>query len=73
VTETTTANLVVEMKGSLITPPVQSGLLAGTYRAELLADGTIQEALVRVEDLFGARRLWLINSVQKWREAEVIR
>ena len=37
VTEATTANLVVESDGARVTPPVSSGLLAGTCRASLPA------------------------------------
>ena len=36
VTETTTANVVAEIGGALVTPPVEAGLLAGTLRAEML-------------------------------------
>jgi para-aminobenzoate synthetase/4-amino-4-deoxychorismate lyase len=69
ITETTTANIVAEIGGALVTPPVSCGLLAGTFRAELLARGTIGERALTVEDLRAASRLWLINSVHKWRVA----
>jgi para-aminobenzoate synthetase/4-amino-4-deoxychorismate lyase len=69
VTESTTANVVVEVDGRRVTPPVECGLLAGTYRAELLATGALQESVVTVDALRAARRLWLINSVHEWREA----
>ena len=35
-TESTIANLIVEVDGSLLTPPVRCGLLPGTARARLL-------------------------------------
>jgi para-aminobenzoate synthetase / 4-amino-4-deoxychorismate lyase len=38
-TEFTIGNLVVKMDGELFTPPIECGLLAGTFRAELLASG----------------------------------
>jgi para-aminobenzoate synthetase/4-amino-4-deoxychorismate lyase len=66
VTEATTANLVVETAGGKVTPPVESGLLAGTFRAELLERGEIREAVVRREDLRSAKAIWLINSVHEW-------
>ena len=72
ITESTIANIVVEVDGSRVTPPVACGLLAGTLRAELLARGEIAEAVVRVEDLRRARRLWVINSVQEWRPATLV-
>jgi para-aminobenzoate synthetase/4-amino-4-deoxychorismate lyase len=69
VTEATTANIVVELNGRLVTPPVRCGLLAGTYRAELLSRGDLREAVVTIDDLAAAAGFWLINSVHEWREA----
>jgi para-aminobenzoate synthetase/4-amino-4-deoxychorismate lyase len=72
-TESTIANLVVELDGDLLTPPVECGLLAGTFRAELLLQGEIKEAVIRIEDLPRVRKVFLINSLRKWREAIVVR
>jgi para-aminobenzoate synthetase/4-amino-4-deoxychorismate lyase len=70
VTESTIANVVVEMDGHLLTPPLSCGLLAGTLRAELLERGVVQEACMTVEDLHTRiTRLWLVNSVRGWRAA----
>ncbi|BCA78733.1 chorismate-binding protein [Desulfuromonas sp. AOP6] len=70
VTETTIANLVVEREdGRLITPTLDCGLLPGTFRATLLAQGTIEEGIVPLEELPRCRRLFLINSVRGWRPA----
>jgi para-aminobenzoate synthetase/4-amino-4-deoxychorismate lyase len=71
VTEATTANVVAEVGGARVTPPVACGLLAGTFRAELLERGEIQEHVVTLDDLRAASRVWLINSVHEWREAIV--
>lgn len=68
-TEATTANIVVKLNGNLVTPPVSSGLLAGTFRNYLLAEGTIREDVVRLSDLERCQAIYLINSVRKWREA----
>ena len=72
VTESTIANVVVGLDGARVTPPVASGLLAGTFRAELLDRGEISERVVTLEDLRRATRIWLINSVQGWRSATLI-
>jgi para-aminobenzoate synthetase/4-amino-4-deoxychorismate lyase len=72
VTEATIANIVVEMNGSLVTPPIDCGLLAGTFRAELLESGEVHEATVSVKDITRPRRLWLVNSVQEWRPAVLV-
>ena len=69
VTEATTANIVVEIGNSRVTPPVTCGLLPGTFRAELLARGDIEERSVGLADLHAASRIWLINSVHEWRSA----
>jgi para-aminobenzoate synthetase/4-amino-4-deoxychorismate lyase len=71
VTEATTANIVVEMQGTLVTPPVTCGLLPGTFRATLLSRAEIQERVVTLDDLRSASRVWLINSVYEWRVATV--
>jgi para-aminobenzoate synthetase/4-amino-4-deoxychorismate lyase len=78
VTETTIANLVVEDVGDAeagvrrVTPPVACGLLPGTLRAELLATGQITEARVTKEQLKGAPRFWLVNSVRGWAAGALI-
>ena len=69
ITEAMTANVVVDLAGRMVTPPVECGLLAGTMRAELLAAGEIQEERISVARLRGASRFWLINSVRGWRPA----
>ena len=66
VTEAITANIVVELDGRRVTPPVGCGLLPGTMRADLLARGEIFEARVTVDELVQAPRFWLINSVRGW-------
>ena len=68
-TEATEANVVVEIGGEKLTPPIECGLLGGTLRAELLSTGAIRERRVRVDDLARATGLWLINSVWGWMPA----
>jgi para-aminobenzoate synthetase/4-amino-4-deoxychorismate lyase len=72
VTESTIANLVVDLDGRRVTPPVSSGLLPGTFRAELLETGQVVESIVTIDALRRARRVWLVNSVRGWWEAEVM-
>jgi para-aminobenzoate synthetase/4-amino-4-deoxychorismate lyase len=72
VTESCIANVVVELDGRKITPPVECGLLAGTFREELLEDGEIEERVVMLDDLKRADAIWLINSVRKWQRAVLI-
>jgi len=72
VTESCIANAVVELEGRKFTPPVSCGLLAGTFRDELLAAGEIEERIISLADFKKASSLWLINSVCKWRQARVL-
>ncbi len=65
-TESVWANLVIEQDGRFLTPPVDSGLLAGCMRAALLHEGRIEEARLARETLETADRVWLINSVRRW-------
>ncbi|MGE0387098.1 MAG: aminodeoxychorismate synthase component I [Gammaproteobacteria bacterium] len=64
VTESTIANVVVEIDGRLCTPPLRCGLLGGTQRAALLAAGRIRERVIRVDELLAAPRILLANSVR---------
>jgi branched-subunit amino acid aminotransferase/4-amino-4-deoxychorismate lyase len=66
ITETTIANLVVDVDRRRVTPPVACGLLPGTMRAELLAKGEVTEERVTVEQLRRAAQFWLVNSVRGW-------
>ena len=50
-TEGSFTNLFVERGGRLLTPPATLGLLPGTLRAELLANGMAQESELRRSDL----------------------
>lgn len=68
-TEASTANLVLDLDGERLTPPVASGLLAGTLRGWLLTVGHVRERILTPADLRSARHIYLINSVRKWRTA----
>ena len=65
VTECCIGNLVAVIGGSHWTPPPDSGLLPGTYRAELLARGEIRERVLTPDDLRRAQGLYLINAVRR--------
>jgi len=67
-TESCASNLVLEVDGRRLTPPVSSGLLPGTFRCHLLERGEIEEAVLPVDSISRATRLCLINSVRRWYE-----
>jgi len=71
-TESTIANVVLELDGRMVTPPVRCGLLAGVYRAFLLESGTVSEAVVHRDDLARCTRVCLVNSVRGMWEGALI-
>jgi para-aminobenzoate synthetase/4-amino-4-deoxychorismate lyase len=72
ITETTIGNLAVRLDGRWWTPPLGSGLLPGCERAALLADGTLEERTVLVEDLADVEDLAVVNAVRGWRRAILV-
>ncbi len=64
VTESTIANVAVEVDGRLLTPELGCGLLPGIERQVLVADKILEEARVPVSLLVEAERIWLLNSVR---------
>ncbi|HEY5653637.1 MAG TPA: aminodeoxychorismate synthase component I [Pontiella sp.] len=69
ITEGSIANVVIRRGARLVTPPVECGLLAGTFRAHLLKSCEIEEAVISKEEFLKANEIYLINSVRKWKRA----
>jgi para-aminobenzoate synthetase/4-amino-4-deoxychorismate lyase len=65
-TEFTIGNLVVKIGGKLFTPPIECGLLAGTFRAELIASGEVTERVLRKQDMAEFEAFFLVNALRKW-------
>lgn len=65
-TETTIANLAVEIDGRWYTPPVDSGCLPGVERGRLIENGQVDVAPITRKDLFEASRLARVNSLRGW-------
>lgn len=65
-TEFTRGSLVLEIDNQLLTPPIESGLLPGTLRAELVQKNIIKEKTLLIDDLKHASRMWFVNSVRGW-------
>ena len=72
VTESTIANVAVEIDGKLCTPPVQCGLLPGTLRANLLEQGTLIERCITVEQMLRSPGVFLLNSVRGMYRVQVV-
>jgi para-aminobenzoate synthetase/4-amino-4-deoxychorismate lyase len=56
--------IFLERDGRLLTPALVSGLLPGTLRAELIAEGRAVEAVLTLADLKSADAVYLGNSVR---------
>jgi para-aminobenzoate synthetase/4-amino-4-deoxychorismate lyase len=72
VTESTIANLAVRLDGRWVTPPVEAGLLPGTYREVLLREGRLTERRIGADELRGADEVALVSSVRGWRAAVLV-
>lgn len=70
-TEFTIGNLVAEKDGKFYTPPVECGLLAGTFRQYLLDRGEIEEKIIHKDELGNFDAIWFVNSVRGWLKVEL--
>ncbi|MDC8787193.1 chorismate-binding protein [Paucibacter sp. hw1] len=70
-TECTFGNVAVQLNGRWLTPRLQAGLLPGVYREELLHQGRLIEANLRIADLANAQELAFFNSLRGWCQARL--
>ncbi|WP_033542558.1 aminodeoxychorismate synthase component I [Planococcus sp. CAU13] len=71
-TEFTIGNLVVEKEGEFYTPPLSCGLLAGTFRQQLIDAGKLKEKVILKEELDSFDAVWFINSVRGWLKVDMV-
>ena len=72
VTEFTRGSVIVERPGgTLVTPPLSSGLLDGVGRALAIASGRVNEDTIKVAELHEVQRLWFVNSLRGWVEVRL--
>jgi para-aminobenzoate synthetase/4-amino-4-deoxychorismate lyase len=72
VTESTIANVIVEIGGERCTPPRSCGLLAGIGRGLLLESGAVRERPISVAELKAASRIRLVSALRGELEAELV-
>ncbi|MCB8937727.1 MAG: aminodeoxychorismate synthase component I [Ardenticatenaceae bacterium] len=74
-TEASSSNIALLLDGELVTPPVESGLLGGTFRSYLLKNPkgfqnpwglALREKVLTIADLEQAEGIYLLNSVRAW-------
>ena len=70
-TEFTIGNLVVELDGQLLTPPISCGVLAGTFRAYLMETGQILETTIAIDQLRKCTKIFRVNSIRQWQRVEI--
>ncbi|HWG19448.1 MAG TPA: aminodeoxychorismate synthase component I [Terracidiphilus sp.] len=65
VTECAIHNVMIEKNGRLVTPSLECGLLPGVYRRHLLATHPeLEQAVITLEQVLSADRVFIFNSVQ---------
>jgi para-aminobenzoate synthetase/4-amino-4-deoxychorismate lyase len=70
-TEGARSNLFIERDGKLLTPPLVCGLLPGTLREQLLAEGRLVEVVLGVDDLQNTS-IFFGNSVRGLQPARLV-
>ena len=80
-TEASNSNIALLLDGKLVTPPIESGLLGGTFRGYLLKnpagwqnphDLPLCEKVLLVDDLAHCEGIYLFNSVRGWGTAVLV-
>lgn len=73
ITEGSFTNVFAVIEGMMYTPPLESGVLPGVLRSELIARGAVRERVLCPSDLESAESIHVGNSVRGLRRAEFIR
>ncbi len=64
ITESTIANVAINIDNHWYTPPAKCGLLPGTMRQKLLNEGKIKERIITCKEFRTANQIKLFNSVR---------
>jgi para-aminobenzoate synthetase / 4-amino-4-deoxychorismate lyase len=64
VAEGARTNVILELDGTLVTPPLEDGVLDGVMRRRLLAQGHVRERSVDLADLRRAERIFVSNALR---------
>ena len=71
-TESTIANIILNIEGSWVTPSTNCGLLRGVYRESMLENGLIKERKIHKSEIADLSEITLINSVRGEFKAKLI-
>jgi para-aminobenzoate synthetase/4-amino-4-deoxychorismate lyase len=72
ITETTIANVAIELGGHWWTPPLDAGLLPGVGRELALEEGRIAERPITVAELDEAEEVALVSDNRGWRRVRLV-
>lgn len=74
ITEGAISNIVIKKNNTYFTPAIKSGLLNGVYRQYLLnkKDFPLEEKILFKKDIYNAEKIYIINSVRKMVEVNLI-
>jgi len=72
ITESCYGNVVFFDGKNYWTPPIECGLLNGTFRQFLLEKGTVHERVILKKELEEMEAVFLVNSVRKWERVVLI-
>lgn len=64
ITEGRFYNLIIQVNGQLITPPLTCGLLGGVFREQLIANASLTEQIIDRELFARAEKIYLCNDVR---------
>lgn len=67
-----TSNIFIEENGTLITPPLTDGVLAGVTRKNIIKERNAREENISINSLKSAEKLYLTNSFIGLRPAQLI-
>ena len=71
-TESTIANIILNIKGNWVTPSINCGLLRGVYRESMLENGLIEERKIHKSEIADLSEITLINSVRGEFKAKLV-
>jgi para-aminobenzoate synthetase/4-amino-4-deoxychorismate lyase len=71
-TEGARSNVVLALRGAMLTPAWSCGLLQGMYRTKLLRAGKIREAKLTLADLKRADKIFICNALRGLKEVHLI-
>jgi len=64
--------VAIAIDGMFYTPPVDCGLLPGTYRQWLIDKGQIKERVISIEEALQSQDVYLMNSIRGMQKVQII-